>query len=857
MQPPPPPVRNPPQAVLPAIGVFRNGSPTEGSPAAFTLTRTGATSTSLTVRVTVSETGEMVAAQHEGTQTVTFEPGSATAELRVPSVDDTVDEGHSIVTVRIMPDASRYVIRDKNEGSALVADNDVSPDDPVWAAVWSGTALAEGGPGVTVTLSNTNLQSSSTKPVLILVHVGRSEGTAGADDIVVTQGGKTLARHETGLANRHHSGGWEYVGTENGVAQVRIAAVANDGAEPAETLAVWIDADNQDISSRTLTIASSLDNVMQVQSRSDNAATTLLPALSVADAEVEEAQGATLGFTVTLSRALSETVTVDYATADGTARGGSDYTRTSGTLTFHANEVIKTVSVPVLDDNHDEGSETLTLTLSNPSENARIADGTGTGTIENDDPMPKAWLARLGRTVAEQVIEAVARRLSDAPRPGVEVRVAGEHVGGGFSPDKAAALPARLRGADGEAGVAGFRSRAVTERDLMTGTSFAVAGGSAAGGIVALWGRGAITRLDGRQGALSLDGEVTSVMVGADWSRGPGTVGVLLSHSPGEVGYRSPGCAGEVSSALTGVYPYGRYRVNGRVSVWGTAGYGTGGLTLKPEAARPIDADMDLAMAGAGVRGGLLAPTERGGPTLALTSDGFFVRTTSEAVPGALAAAEADVTRLRAGLEGALPVPLGSGRLVLSLEIGLRLDGGDAETGFGTGIGAGLAWSDPSTGVEAEMRAQGLLSHDAPGLRDRGIAGSLAWDPEPSSDRDFALTLHQTVGAPAARRMNALLSRRTLGDLAAGDDGDDLDRRRLEARLGYGFALFADRFTGTPEVSVGLFNTEREYSVGWRFTMLRREREEFEVGVEARRREAANGGSAPDHRLDFGLTARW
>ena len=101
----------------------------------------------------------------------------------------------------------------------------------------------------------------------------------------------------------------------------------------------------------------------------------------------------------------------------------------------------------------------------------------------------------------------------------------------------------------------------------------------------------------------------------------------------------------------------------------------------------------------------------------------------------------------------------GSGRLVPSFEIGLRLDGGDAETGFGTGIGAGLAWSDPSTGVEAEMRAQGLLSHHAPGLRDRGIAGSLAWDPEPSSDRDFALTLHQTVGAPAARRMNALLSR--------------------------------------------------------------------------------------------------
>ena len=122
---------------------------------------------------------------------------------------------------------------------------------------------------------------------------------------------------------------------------------------------------------------------------------------------------------MTLSRAPSSTVTVDYATADGTATAGSDYTAVNGTLTFAAGETEKTVSVAVLDDAHDEGSETLTLTLSNAS-GAYIEDGTATGTITNSDHMPKAWLARFGRTVAEQVLDAVGARVegnSNSPGP--------------------------------------------------------------------------------------------------------------------------------------------------------------------------------------------------------------------------------------------------------------------------------------------------------------------------------------------------------------------------------------------------------------------------------------------------------
>ena len=127
---------------------------------------------------------------------------------------------------------------------------------------------------------------------------------------------------------------------------------------------------------------------------------------------------------------------VDYATGDGPSANGAtagyDYEPRSGTLVFAPGETAKTVSVPVIADDHDEGEETFTLTLSNPrGGNAWLKDATATGTIENTGPMPQAWLARFGRTVASQVIDAVEGRFSAARRPGVEMRLAGQAIGSG------------------------------------------------------------------------------------------------------------------------------------------------------------------------------------------------------------------------------------------------------------------------------------------------------------------------------------------------------------------------------------------------------------------------------------------
>ena len=151
--------------------------------------------------------------------------------------------------------------------------------------------------------------------------------------------------------------------------------------------------------------------------------------VSVADAEVEEGDDAEVSFTVTLSKAATRTASVDYATQNGTATSGDDYTATSGTLTFAAGETSKTVAVEVLDDDHDEGSESFKLVLSNPS-NAVISDAEGTGTIRNRDPLPRALLARFGRAAAVHVVEQIQQRI-DAPRnPATSVRLAGHEVGG-------------------------------------------------------------------------------------------------------------------------------------------------------------------------------------------------------------------------------------------------------------------------------------------------------------------------------------------------------------------------------------------------------------------------------------------
>ena len=149
--------------------------------------------------------------------------------------------------------------------------------------------------------------------------------------------------------------------------------------------------------------------------------------LSVSAAQAAEDAGEVV-FEVTISAANGQAVTVAYATSDGTATAGEDYTATSDTLTFPANSIAsQTISVPVTDDTVDEEDETFTLTLSQATVAVLAGGGTTlavTGTItDNDDPQVQASFGQSYYSVAEGGTVQVTVTLSADPERTVTIPI--------------------------------------------------------------------------------------------------------------------------------------------------------------------------------------------------------------------------------------------------------------------------------------------------------------------------------------------------------------------------------------------------------------------------------------------------
>ncbi len=518
---------------------------------------------------------------------------------------------------------------------------------------------------------------------------------------------------------------------------------------------------------------------------SEDATATVLgpPALSVADAEVEEGADATLAFAVTLDRERRDTVTVDYTTEDASATAGVDYVAASGTLTFAPGETEKTVAVRVLDDAHDEGAETMTLRLSNATK-AYILKGEATGTIENSDPLQRAWLSRFGRTVGTHVTDAVGDRLRATPGQGSHLTVGGYRLPLGREP--AAPVPASAAGPreagsaepDAAPGVTAVlaevarvlgmgagaetppdspwlngpgpdprlgRSRTLEVgerfqfREILLGSSFQLRLNAAASGAttprLTAWGRVAGTAFDGRDGDLTLDGDVLTGTVGVDGEWDRLLIGVAVAHSRGEGAFSSPTLAargpGALETTLTSLHPYLRYAVTERLDVWGMVGYGWGESAWALDTGATYDTDTDFVMSAFGGRGILLAAAETGGFQLATRADAMLTRTSTDAVVGAnghLAETEADAHRVRVVLEGSRGLTWADGRsLTPTVELGLRHDAGDAETGFGLELGGRVQYADPRLGLTIEGAVRALLAHEDTDYQEWGAPRRVAW----------------------------------------------------------------------------------------------------------------------------------
>ena len=321
---------------------------------------------------------------------------------------------------------------------------------------------------------------------------------------------------------------------------------------------------------------------------------------------------------------------------------------------------------------------------------------------------------------------------------------------------------------------------------------------------------------------------------------------------------------------MTTVSPYARLSVNERLSVWGLAGYGTGDMTIVQDARTVTDSqgntvnkprtvtrtDLSMRLAALGGRGALLTADADGGMDLALKADGFFVQTTSEAVSNE-GDTSADASRLRLALEGSRAFRAGDGVFTPGLELGLRHDGGDAETGTGVELGGRLSYADPVTGLSMEASLRTLVAHEDSGYEEWGASGALRLAPD-AAGRGLSFSLAPTYGAPGSG-VDRLWSARDARGMAP-TGGEFEPESRLEGELGYGLAMFGHRFTGTPNLGFGLSGAgARDYRIGWRLTSVVRGDSGFEVTLDATRSEPANdnGAGAAQHGIGLRLATRW
>ena len=612
------------------------------------------------------------------------------------------------------------------------------------------------------------------------------------------------------------------------------------------------------------------------------------PTLSVSDATASESNRdcfsgywPCMTFTVTLNRApaAGKHVWFSWRTRESTpvsARGSShprDYYHRRGWVRFSPGDPLtKTFRVLLAKDSENEGAETFEFVIENPI-GATIADGVGVGTITNSDPMPAAWLSRFGRTVAEQALDGIAGRMAAPRTPGVAGAVAGAALGAGAA--DVPALPAPSGFAHDAQGFGNIETPAhtLTLGEALRGSHFTATGAEdAGGGSLAVWGRAAQSRFDGREGTFSLDGETTTAMLGADYARGDWLLGLALMQSEGDGGYadRETGpqtcpegmdatvCEGavqagdgDVEASLTAAIPYAALEASERLKLWGALGVGNGEVTLDPAMGGTLQSDLTWRMAAAGARSALLGAPDDDGLALALVSDALWARTSSEKTND-LAASDSDVTRLRLGLEGRWMHPLdGGGHFTPKLEAGMRHDGGDAETGFGVELGGGLAWSAPTLGLSLDIEGRTLLAHGDNDLEDRGFAASLAFDADPSTARGASFSLRQTLGGQAQGGLDALFGADPL-DKRTGGEADS----RWTAEAAYGLPAFGGRFTASPHAGVGLSTGARDYTLGWRLTPAADTNAPgLTLGVQATRREST--GVAPEHAIGVELGARW
>lgn len=274
-----------------------------------------------------------------------FAAGETNKTIAIPIVNDLLGEGDETVFLVLSNPTGESILSSPNTAVLTIIDDDTSFsfDQPNYV-------VDEGAGILTVTVLRTGVSSNT-----VSVNYATSDGTANAgSDYVFTTGALTFAPGETNK-------------TFN--VQIIDDAVA-EGAEYFN-LSLVTPTGGATLGTRSNATVSIIDNEIGIS-------------FSSATYSVSEGGGQAL-ITVRRTGIPTGTVSVHFATANGTATAGSDYASTNGTLTFLDFETVKAFTVPIINDSAVEGDETVLLTLSSPVGAALLNPANAVLTILDDD----------------------------------------------------------------------------------------------------------------------------------------------------------------------------------------------------------------------------------------------------------------------------------------------------------------------------------------------------------------------------------------------------------------------------------------------------------------------------------------
>jgi hypothetical protein len=340
-------------AVLPVVSIVATDpTATEAGPTTgfFTVSRSGSAAAPLTVNYTVSGTATSGADYSPLSGSVTIPIGAPSATVTVTPVNDPDPEPNETVVLTLSTNAAYYINPSSGSATVTIIDNDF------YAISIGDATVTEGDSGTVQAVFTVSLSPARNLPVT--VEFATADGTASAgNDYVATNG---LVTFDPGTTNQ----------------SVIVTVIGDVLNEANETFFV-------NLSNSTNGV------IMDGQGMGTINNDDPLPSLSIDDVTVSEGNSGTSSavFTVSLSAVSGQTVSLAFATANGTAQAGSDYTAANGVLSFPPGTTNRSVTVLISGDGLNEADETFLVNLSNPT-NATLADAQGLGTISNDDPLP-------------------------------------------------------------------------------------------------------------------------------------------------------------------------------------------------------------------------------------------------------------------------------------------------------------------------------------------------------------------------------------------------------------------------------------------------------------------------------------